>query len=189
MTSPDAILRRVVEECESLGLPYFITDSVASMFYGESRSTSDIDVVVAIDVARITEFCGSFPEPTYYVSVDAARAAAAGAGQFNIIEPAQGVKADIIIPRPSPHHEAMLRRAKRVEVVAGLGAMLASAEDVILSKRVFFREGGSDKHVRDIASMLRVQGDAIDLGYVNRWAARLGVANEWDTVRRRLRSP
>ncbi len=36
----------------------------------------------------------------------------------------------------------------------------------------FYREGGSDKHLRDIASMLAISGSQIDRAYVDRWAAR-----------------
>ncbi|RPJ03448.1 MAG: hypothetical protein EHM31_00745 [Candidatus Aminicenantes bacterium] len=36
-------------------------------------------------------------------------------------------------------------------------------EDVILKKMVFYRDGGSDKHLRDIAGILKISSDAIDL--------------------------
>lgn len=50
---------------------------------------------------------------------------------------------------------------------------------MILKKVRYYRERGSEKHVRDITSMLMVQGEAIDRAYVASWAERLGVLSEW----------
>jgi hypothetical protein len=58
----------------------------------------------------------------------------------------------------------------------------ASPEDVIVSKLEFYQEGGSDKHLRDIAGVLQIQGDKIDRGYIAEWAGRLGVAEIWELV-------
>ncbi len=44
---------------------------------------------------------------------------------------------------------------------------------------LFYRAGGSDKHRRDIASVLRTSGDEVDTAYIDRWAATLGVAEVW----------
>ena len=46
----------------------------------------------------------------------------------------------------------------------------------------YYREGGSDKHLRDIAGVLRVQGDQVDRAYIARWAQQLGLTEIWDTI-------
>ena len=51
----------------------------------------------------------------------------------------------------------------------------ASPEDVILKKMVYHKEGGSDKHLRDIAGVLRIQGERLDRGYLSEWALTLQV--------------
>ena len=44
---------------------------------------------------------------------------------------------------------------------------------------------GSPKHLRDIASMIAVQGEeALDWAYLDEWAMRLGVTTELARVRR-----
>jgi len=48
----------------------------------------------------------------------------------------------------------------------------------------FFREGGSDKHIRDIRSMLAVSGDQIDYGALRDWIGRLGLEGQWELVQR-----
>ena len=53
----------------------------------------------------------------------------------------------------------------------------------------FYREGGSEKHLRDIASVLKIQGARIDRGYIDQWATTLGLQDIWQAVQQRLREP
>ena len=59
----------------------------------------------------------------------------------------------------------------RLQPVEGLESSFSSAEDVILMKMEFFRRGSSDKHLRDIAGILKLSGDQLDLEYIDRRSA------------------
>jgi hypothetical protein len=59
---------------------------------------------------------------------------------------------------------------------------------VIVKKMEFYREGGSEKHLRDITGILRISGDEIDREYISRWAANLGLTDIWKAVLKRLES-
>jgi hypothetical protein len=61
--------------------------------------------------------------------------------------------------------------------------MYASPEDVIIRKLQFYKLGGSDKHLRDIRSMLRMNANRIDSTYIEKWAASEGVTEIWQLVR------
>jgi hypothetical protein len=88
------------------------------------------------------------------------------------------------------------RHLHRVRRAASLGARspphgrarwLARAgrpppEYVILRKLDYFREGKSEKHLRDIRGMLDISGDQIDRSFLARWIERMGLAAEWDRV-------
>ena len=50
----------------------------------------------------------------------------------------------------------------------------------------YYREGGSEKHLRDIAAMLQVSGDEIDTAYVDAWSGKLGLAEQWQMALDRL---
>ncbi len=65
-------------------------------------------------------------------------------------------------------------------------AWFASAEDVILKKLVYFNEGGSEKHLRDIVGILKVQGDQIDFDYLKHWCGLLEVQSGWKLIEDRL---
>ena len=60
------------------------------------------------------------------------------------------------------------------------------AEDVILKKMEAYREGGSEKHLRDIAGVLKISGERLDRSYIQDWADRLGVTEVWQDVLRRV---
>jgi hypothetical protein len=47
---------------------------------------------------------------------------------------------------------------------------------------VYYREGGSEKHLRDITGILKVSGDAVDRRYVSRWAEEMGLADIWRAI-------
>ena len=189
MEALELVMRRVCDHCEQLGLAYFVTGSVASMSWGEVRYTQDVDIVVALPAALAADFCAGFPTPDWYADPLSAQEAARSGGQFNIIYVPEGIKADIMIPAENDFNRSRLERCKRVDLITGGSAMFATPEDVILKKLEYFREGASDKHLRDIAGIVRVSGNCLDLLYIARWAAINGVALQWEMLRARLDLP
>ena len=75
-----------------------------------------------------------------------------------------------------------LQATAEADIREGRVSTFASAEDVIVKKLQFYAEGGSDKHLRDIASVLRISGAEVDGDYVTGWADRLGVRETWDLI-------
>ncbi len=59
---------------------------------------------------------------------------------------------------------------------------VAPPECVIVRKLEYFREGGSEKHLRDIRAILNVSGELLDRGALNDWITRQGVLAEWRKV-------
>jgi hypothetical protein len=108
---------------------------------------------------------------------------------FNIIQPRSGLKVAVIVAPESEFNQARFTRARRVRLGDDWTAWLASPEDAIIKKLEFYREGGSDKHLRDIAGVLRTSGEAIDRAYIEGWANTLGLTDIWHAVLDRLRRP
>lgn len=182
----DELLRTAVAALERLELRYFVTGSMATIFYGEPRFTNDIDIVVDLPPSRIADFCAAFPAPEFYLSEESVRRAVARRGQFNVIHPTSGLKVDVMIPAESAFDRGRFTRRNRLRPAPGFDAFFASIEDVILKKLEYYREGGSDKHLRDIASMLKVSGATVDRQYLEEWSERLAVADLWHAVRGRV---
>lgn len=179
---PSDLLTLLSRKLDELGIGYLVTGSMATIAYGEPRFTNDIDVVISLRPEDITRFCESFPMPEFYVSQDAVKDAVRDRRQFNIIHPASGLKVDGIIPKDDDFERSRQQRGVRLPIVEGVEVMFASAEDVIIRKMQYFQEGGSDKHLRDIAGVLKIQGDRIDRQYIAEWADRLAVRDVWELI-------
>lgn len=184
---PSELLRFVVSVLERLELAYFVTGSTVTIFYGEPRFTNDIDIVVDLPLSAVEEFCRQFPEDEFYVSHTAASDAVRRCAQFNIIQPRSGLKVDVIVPPPTAFNRSRFARARRVQAGEGWDASFSSPEDAIVKKMEFYRNGGSDKHLRDIAGVLKTSGREIDLAYIEQWADTLGLTEIWRTILDRVR--
>jgi|SRR5271166_4499497 len=51
------------------------------------------------------------------------------------------------------------------------------------------KEGGSERHIRDIAGVLKVQAERIDRESIADWATWLGLGDTWRDVLRRVENP
>jgi len=183
---PFDLLQKVVETFESLNIPYLVTGSVASMAYGEPRMTNDIDIVAAIEERHITGLLIAFPDDEYHVSEDMVREAIRHHWQFNIIHPASGLKVDVIVKQNTPFDNSRFSRIQKIYPAESYQANFASAEDVIIKKMEYYREGGSEKHLRDITGILKISGDVVDRDYISEWANRMGLTEIWEAVLRRI---
>lgn len=181
------LLKYLIGAFEKLKIRYFITGSIASMFYGEPRFTNDIDVVADIKVEHIKGLLKLFPEDNFFLDENAIRDAIINRHQFNIIHPASGLKTDIVISKRDDFDESRFRRIKRVSPIEKARANLASPEDVIIMKMRYYREGESEKHLRDIASILKISGDDIDKNYIEFWANKFNLLDIWNAVLNKLK--
>ena len=178
MPAPDPFAP-FLEPLERLALPYCITGSVAASVYGEPRLTADIDVVLVLRERDIPALRAAFPESAYYVPPDETLRQEAGRGSrgmFNLIFHASQFKADFYLAAGDPLHAWALEHRRRIDL-GGSGAWIAPPEYVILRKLEFLREGGSDKHVRDIRFIRAAT--VLDRAFLDREIARLGVGAEW----------
>ena len=47
-------------------------------------------------------------------------------------------------------------------------------------------EGGSDKHLRDSAGVLAIQGDCVDRDYIDQWSNHFGLTEIWNAILKRV---
>lgn len=170
-----------VRKFEQLGLEYMVTGSVASTMYGEPRVTHDVDVVVRLLPGGVSRFAQAFPLETYYCPPEEVllqEALRRQRGHFNLIAHDTGFKADVYLANSDALHREALRH-RRAVAMDGEQVWVAPPEYVIVRKLEFYREGRSEKHLRDIAAMLQVSGELVDRARLATWIDQLGLAAEW----------
>jgi hypothetical protein len=176
------LLRFVFNALESLKISYAVVGSFASSAWGEPRMTRDIDIVVALSTDQVEPLCAAFPEDEFCVSRAATLDAVRRGGQFNVIHPQSGNKIVFMIAGNSPWAVAQLSRCKWLQFEPGTEGYVATPEDVILGKLVYYHEGSSEKHLRDITGILDTSRDFVDRSYIAKQAAEFGVADIWREV-------
>jgi hypothetical protein len=181
MPAPDPLVP-FIEPLERLALPYCVTGSVAASVYGEPRLTADIDVVLLLGSNDLERLRAAFPEDRYYVPPDETlrlQVSRESRGMFNLIDHASQFKADIYVASRDSLHAWALANRRRI-AVQDLQFWIAPPEYVVVRKLEFLREGGSDKHVRDVRAILAVT--ALDRGFIAGEVERLGLAPQWARV-------
>lgn len=104
-------------------------------------------------------------------------------GMFNVIDATSGWKVDLIHRKDRSFSlEESARRS--AAVLDGIPLMVATLEDVPLSKLEWVHLGGLCRQLEDAATLMRVRGGELDLGYVGRRMRALGVQSEWRHVSR-----
>ena len=165
----------------ALGAQYMVTGSVAAMLYGEPRLTHDVDLVVTLTGAETKQFPILFPDSEFYcppIEVIGIEMSRQRRGHFNLIHHETGFKADVYICGDEPLHLWAFERRKSI-TVEGEEIKIAPPEYVVIKKLAYFKEGGSEKHLRDISSMLRHLGGTIDRSAIEEWVKVLGLDGEW----------
>lgn len=183
---PYELLQRIVEALDRLDISYLVTGSVAAMAYGEPRLTNDIDIVAAVEERHIPGLLAAFPPDEFYLSEEIIREAVRRRLQFNIIHPSSGLKVDIIVRKGTPFDISRFSRIRRIRPADSYTANFAAPEDIIIMKMQYYRDGGSEKHLRDITGILKISRDEVDLAYIADWSRRLDLTRIWEMILERI---
>jgi hypothetical protein len=170
-------LSLLVQILDQLGVVYYIGGSVSSAIHGTPRRTQDVDIIVALQLNQIHPFVQAL-QGTYYFDEQALQDAVRRGLPYNMLHLATMLKIDLIPLKNRAFTQEEARRAQAQVLEAGTQPLrVASAEDAVLTKLEWFEMGGrtSGRQWNDILGILKRQGAAIDLPYLRRWAAILGV--------------
>ena len=176
------LLDYAIKALGRLEIPYAVVGSYASSAWGEPRMTRDIDIVIHLSSEQIESLYREFSDPSFYVSQAAIKEAVERRSQFNVIHPASGNKIDFMIAASNDPTGNELARRQLVEFDSTVSGYVAAPEDVILGKLNYYREGGSEKHLRDIKGILKVTGHTLNRDYLERRASERGLTEFWQTI-------
>ena len=176
------LIQVFINRLNKLAVQYMVTGAVAATIYGEPRLTHDIDLVIDLRLQDIERFINAFPLEEFYcppAEVVRLETGRPQRGHFNLIHHETGLKADIYASGRDSLQKWGLANRKAV-LIGGENVWLAPPEFVILRKLEYYREGGSEKHLRDIAGMLELSRDEIDFVLLESKVRDMSLKKEWE---------
>ena len=182
MKKPDIIvaLDMVVGCFEKLSIAYYIGGSVASSAYGIARATMDVDLVANVEMHQVNRLVKAL-EKNYYIDAEMIRDAIHKSASFNLIHLETMFKIDVFIVKDQLYDsEALARRhPDTLDEESSRKFYLASPEDVILNKLLWYQKGGGvpQQQWKDVLGVLKVQRDKLDLVYLKYWASRMNLSD------------
>ena len=173
-------LQLVLTVLDRLRISYVLGGSLASSIWGVPRSTNDADVMVLPFPGREEQFAASFP-PDFYLSLAGMRDANLKRRSFNIINTSTGFKTDIFVASAKKLDDLAFRRrvTRKVPALGEAMVNVLSAEDVVIRKLDWYRQGGetSERQWLDVAGVLQANLPDMDRDYLRKESCDLGIAD------------
>lgn len=178
LSEPIQITLKVTKAFEHLKIPYFIGGSLASALHGSIRATMDADIIADIETSQVSPLVMML-NSEFYIDENMILDAIEQISSFNLIHLASMFKVDVFILKPRDFDINQMKRRKSQQLGDSVDETIyfSTAEDIILAKLEWFRAGGelSERQWRDILGVLDLQGDRLDLAYLQKWAKNLGL--------------
>lgn len=174
---------QIVKALDEIDAPYMIVGAFGGYPFGITRVTFDIDILVDLREKDFDALSQKFPLPRYYADPEMMRNSTEMGIMFNIIDTNEGIKADLVPLKREPDYEVAFKRRVRRNFVDPVGnaftAWVAQPTDIIIGKLEAWNEGRSDKHPKDIYSMIvfdlsDLSDLSIDYKIITKEAARIG---------------
>ncbi len=174
------VLLKVVEVLDKLGIPYVVGGSIASSLHGLTRATQDVDLLALIKPEQARAFAAEL-QSEFYADEQTIVNAVRMRRSFNVIHLDSIYKVDVFVARGSGFEASQLerRQQKILQNDPQRIAQVATPEDTILAKLVWYRKGNeiSEQQWRDVRGIIEAKTGTLDLEYLRHWAEELGVAD------------
>jgi hypothetical protein len=196
MTEPladiEAFARLVIDALEAAQVDYLLGGALATVAWGEPRSTQDVDLVINLPPEQVARLSQELEQRGLVLPPDLMLDQLLETrGDLALVayHAQLGFKAELFPLRPDdPLRASALARRTLVTLEPPLGAVYVhSPEDLILYKLSYYRISQQTKHVRDIASILLSRGADLDYAYLDEWVGRLRLQPLWAAVRHEAR--
>jgi hypothetical protein len=180
MTAGESITLRVAKALDACGIPFLLSGSFASNYYGIPRSTRDADFVLQSQQAVGPEFVKQLGED---FRLEPQLSFETNTGTFRQVlrHKKKTFKVELFLLSQDPHDQARFSRRHAVQLFERR-VWLPSPEDVIVTKLRWAR--GKDKD--DARDVMAVQRDKLDWAYVEDWCRRHGTLRVMAELRRSI---
>jgi hypothetical protein len=183
VTSEDLVVA-VFDALAALHVPFMVSGSLASNFYGVPRATQDADLVLDLSDVPVGAFAARLED---WFVVDAQLAFETVTGSRRLVAHARDIAFDVELfdLTDDLHDRERFARRRFVEVL-GRTVALPTAEDVIINKLRWWKLAGRRKDLDDARNVVAVQRAALDQAYLRHWCDTVGVLGLLEEIERSL---
>jgi hypothetical protein len=178
VTPGESITVRVADALEASSIPYLLSGSFASNYYGIPRSTNDADFVLQLERAAGAEFTAQLGEE---FALDPQLSFETNTGTFRqmLRHRKSAFKVELFLLSADAHDQSRFQRRRPVALFERR-LWLPSPEDVIVTKLRWARPKDKD----DVRDVISVQRDRLDWGYIEHWCKLHGTLVLASDIRR-----
>ena len=170
----------VIDVLEAIGATYAIWGGVAVVAHGETRFTYDMDILLSPVRFEAVLFIRRLRESHFYVDEGSVNKVLTG-GFFNVIHQHYQLKVDFYVPT-EPILQQMIQSRIYLPFDERRRAAYVTATSVVIAKLRAFENSESTRHLEDIASIIRMQGNKLETIQIEVVAAQLGILGTWRAI-------
>lgn len=172
-------LSSMVKIFELLHVRYYVEGTMALSLYGMQRAAFNIDFVADLQ-PDLSDNVIKLLKTTCYIDEGAVKNALLTQTGFEGIHLESMLKISVSLIPNTPFDQTIYRRLQKYIVAENCPTInLASAEDIILAQLQEYKTGGevADDQWNDMLGVLKVQGEMLDLAYLEQWADTLDLSH------------
>lgn len=177
----DALVVHIIELLHELAIPYMVTGSLASNYFGITRSTKDADILIQTDSASISALARRVKHPLH-LNPQMSFESITGTSRY-VVENKEGEYViELFLLSDDPHDQERFKRRRNIPM-QNQSVWVASPEDVIVTKLRWSKLGKRTKDVDDVRNVIAVQAETLDWEYIHRWCGVHGTRELLDEIR------
>ncbi len=165
----------LVTVLNNCSVDYVVGGSVCSSVHGTYRTTNDIDVLVNCEQVNLQFFSRELKNE-FIVDDIAFVANLKNQRSFNIFHEKTALKVDLFVAKNDFNLSELKRGVKIKPAQSPCEFRIASAEDIIIAKLLWFYKSNSERQLNDIAAVIKMNSDLLDYSYIKKWGASLNLS-------------
>lgn len=174
------VLLQVIRALNAQAIPYMLVDSFSTMFYGTERSTKDADLVLQLGDRSISPLFMALG-PGFHCDPQMTLESATLTSRYVVQHISSEFKVEFFLLSPDEHDRERFQRRLLVDYM-GAQVWVPRAEDVIITKMRWAFRVRRPKDEQDVAAVLGVQRNRLDLEYIRHWCDKHGSRSVFERI-------
>lgn len=176
-TDQSQLLKSIAAFLRKRKIPYMITGAWSVIYYARPRASHDIDFVVELykeDIPKITRAFKTLSHD-FLIDTKSIEEAIRKKDMFTVVHLYTLLKLDFWMLNNKDSFDLARFQRRKVINLLGENMSIATAEDTILKKLLWYKKSKIEKHLIDSAFVHKIQKKNLDLAYLKSWAVKLEI--------------